>query len=161
MDEKIIEFIESKEHIVIDCMNHLNITDEFLYDTGICALVDAIFDYDPTDDPNQNFDLYATYMVLNNIKERIPRLKRGSNLDYLKEHIHADIETIDDPFFNHTAFNHLISNLYPDELDIIRLLKYGFQHSEIAKLLDVSIDFLQYKIKNFIQKIKDKVHFIQ
>jgi DNA-directed RNA polymerase specialized sigma subunit len=161
MDDKIIEMIEAKEHIVTDCMNYLKVSDEFLYDTGICALVDAIFDYDPSDDPNQNFDFYATYMVLHNMKERIPRLKREAGLDYIKEHLHTVIENYDDHFFNHLAFEQLTSNLSSDEHNIIRLLKNGFQHSEIAMLFDISVDFLQYKIKKLIQKIKDKVHFIQ
>lgn len=154
------QFIEKKNYLIKSCIKKLNIYkdhDDF-YQVGLIALYKAFNDYDPSKDPNHNFDVYAYYIILNYMKNELS--------NYTKRHIHEDIMSndhanqmiedfcLEDDVLYRYAFDCVLLKLTLEEQEIIKLKRIGFNNLEIAKIFNCELEQLKYRIKILYRKIR-------
>jgi RNA polymerase sigma factor (sigma-70 family) len=144
------QIIKEKNYLIKSVMKRLKICSNYeeFYHIGTIALFHAINNYDETKDKYKNFDLYAYYIILNNLRNELTNQTRYSKfitiIDlYENEHLAPIIEN---DIINNIEWEELFKLLPYDEYKIIKLRQVGYKNSEIASILNITEEHMKPKI---------------
>lgn len=152
-------FLKEKDYLIKSVINRLHIYENFqeFYQIGAIALYEAKEKYDPKKDKYNNFDVYAYYMILNQLRNELTKINKYKKIEmcidlYENEYLAPVLE---DDLLKRIEFEDLITKLSKTQQHIINLKLQGYKNEEIAQLLNISVEQLKYQFKLGLNKIRE------
>lgn len=156
--------VEEKDYLIKSCIKRLNIylDVEDFYQIGLIALYKAYITYDERKDHQKNFDVYAYYIILNYMKNKLTRQKATKReVTYSDEQWKKiqEPENLEAVVTNKLFFEAFMKRLSEEDQKIFQLKRLGFGNAEIAGILGIKFERVKYRLKCIYQLIREKLDF--